>query len=70
MALFSLFVPDSVVWKVSLQLVLALHRCHHSHRGGKVIWHGDLKPENGDMHNDPRSQLNLNSFLVAALTLL
>jgi serine/threonine protein kinase len=40
-------IPEPTVMSIFLQLVLALHYCHHSNVNGDQVIHRDIKPENG-----------------------
>jgi hypothetical protein len=40
-------VPEPTIMSIFLQLVLALHHCHHSKVNRHQVIHRDIKPENG-----------------------
>jgi NIMA (never in mitosis gene a)-related kinase len=48
------FVAEDVIWKIFMQILLALQECHSSRPDKHVILHRDLKPSNVffDMHNN------------------
>ena len=50
----STMIPETYIESVFVQLVLALHHCHHPRPNQWVILHRDIKPENGDSHASVR----------------
>ena len=40
-------IAETYIQSVFVQLILALHHCHHSYMGDWVLLHRDIKPENG-----------------------
>jgi NIMA (never in mitosis gene a)-related kinase 2 len=40
------FVQEDVVWKIFMQILLALRECHYRFGPGMKVLHRDLKPSN------------------------
>ena len=53
------FIPEDVVWKIFMQILLALRECHHRIPNGKIL-HRDLKPSN--IFFDQRNNVKLGDF--------
>ena len=52
------FLPEEVIWKIFIQLLLALYECH-THKEGKIL-HRDIKPSN--VFLDSESNVKLGDF--------
>eukprot|EP01022_Parablepharisma_sp_SALTPOND_P008079 TRINITY_DN135175_c0_g1_i1.p1 TRINITY_DN135175_c0_g1~~TRINITY_DN135175_c0_g1_i1.p1 ORF type:complete len:442 (+),score=56.24 TRINITY_DN135175_c0_g1_i1:93-1328(+) len=55
------YIGEDVVWKVFMQIILALYECHHR-KEGKIL-HRDLKP--GNVFFDSRNNVKLGDFGLA-----
>ena len=54
------FVAEDVIWKIFMQVLLALNECHSSKDGTPVILHRDLKP--GNLFFDKNNNVKLGDF--------
>lgn len=52
------FIAEEIVWKIFMQIVLALYECHHR-KEGKIL-HRDLKP--GNVFFDSKNNVKLGDF--------
>jgi len=55
------YINEEVVWKIFMQIVLALYECHHR-KEGKIL-HRDLKP--GNVFFDSKNNVKLGDFGLA-----
>ena len=53
------FVPEDVVWKIFMQILLALRECHYRVKNTKIL-HRDLKPSN--IFFDQNNNVKLGDF--------
>ena len=56
-------ISEEVIWKVFMQIILALYECHHR-KEGKII-HRDLKP--GNVFFDSKNNVKLGDFGLARI---
>jgi NIMA (never in mitosis gene a)-related kinase len=51
------FVAEDVIWKIFMQILLALRECHYRSIKGSKILHRDLKPSNVFFDNNNNAKL-------------
>ena len=54
------FVQEDVVWKIFMQILLALRECHYRGLPGMKVLHRDLKPSN--IFLDSNDNIKLGDF--------
>ena len=54
------FVAEDVIWKIFMQILLALRECHYRGIKGSKILHRDLKPSN--IFFDSNNNVKLGDF--------
>ena len=54
------FVAEDVIWKIFMQILLALRECHYRSIKGSKILHRDLKP--GNVFFDANNNVKLGDF--------
>ena len=54
------FVAEDVIWKIFMQILLALRECHYRGIPGSKILHRDLKPSN--VFFDSNNNVKLGDF--------
>jgi NIMA (never in mitosis gene a)-related kinase 2 len=53
------YVAEDVIWKIFMQIIMALKDCHHNKEHGKII-HRDIKP--GNVFFDVNNNVKLGDF--------
>jgi serine/threonine protein kinase len=53
------YVAEDVIWKIFMQIILALRECHEHKRLGKIL-HRDIKP--GNVFFDSNNNVKLGDF--------
>lgn len=54
------FVHEDVIWKIFMQILLALRECHYKGLPGQKILHRDIKPSN--VFFDSSNNVKLGDF--------
>lgn len=49
---YSTHLEEDIIWRICVQVVLALKECHNRSRNGKAVLHRDLKPANVFLDRD------------------